>query len=270
MDKIQEHLSMIYKTSLLAEEHFVNKHQDELARFVFCGVQKVSRICLSFLRLYPQLASTNDLEFSLGILARSVLMDMILVLKIKNICINHPNNSLEELKVEVKEFCYAVIADGTNHIIDEIFSSKKLSDEEKKKQSLKLASLFSKAFDLSVGRPKLKNQYKYRLGSLGKESQHPTLVTGESVMNLYSYYSKYDHLSHWTSLSSTHLPFENRKDKLDLSIILMVIHLRDLLSIAHDFDENYKILLPFMNDLQNYLDESYRKELESNEQANHE
>lgn len=264
MDKIQEHLNIVYKTSVLAEKHFVNKHQDELIRFVFCGVQKVSRISLAFLRLYPQLDYTRDLEFSLGILSRSILMDMILTLRIKSICVNHPDNNFDELKVEVKAFCYTVIADGTNHIIDSIFSSTKLSDEEKKEQASKLASVFSKAFDFSGDRPKLKNEYKYSLGTIGKKSQHPTLVTGESVVDLYSYYSKYDHLSHWTSLSSTHIPYERRKGKLDLSIILMLMHLRDLLSIAYDFDKDYKILIPYMSDLQKHLDESYKKEFEEN------
>ncbi len=41
----------------------------------------------------------------------------------------------------------------------------------------------------------------------------------------------------------------------------MVMHLRDLLSIAHDFDNHYKTLSPYMDDLQSHLNQSYDEEI---------
>ncbi len=85
MEKIEKHIGILFKTSLNSPSHFVNKEQNEVERFVFCGIEKVNKISLAFLRLYPQMLNANDLEFSLGILARSVLMDMILSMGVKGI-----------------------------------------------------------------------------------------------------------------------------------------------------------------------------------------
>lgn len=91
------------------------------------------------------------------------------------------------------------------------------------------------------------------------------MVTADTIYNLYSYYSKYDHLSHWTSLSQ-HIPFDKRKGKLGLSIILIAMHLRDLLSIAYDFDDEYKVLLPYINDLDRHLNENYLEGFDENDE----
>ena len=70
-------------------------------------------------------------------------------------------------------------------------------------------------------------------------------------------------MSHWTSASNL-IPFKERKNNLDLSIILTVMHLRDLLAFVYDFDEDYKAVKSVLNELQNYLDESYKKEFGKN------
>jgi len=257
MDKITEHLNTVFFTAFHSKNHFINKGQDDLIRFVFCGLQKTSRISQTCLRLYPEMNEENELEFSLGLLMRSLLMDMILVLKFKSICFEYKGNDKEELKKLVKDFCYMIINDGTKHFIEEIFSSEKLTEEEKKEHANKFASVFSNAFDFSNDKPKLKREFRFSLTDIYKQSNGEAFVTAETIYSLYSYYSKYEHLSHWTSVASTHFPFEQRKGKLDTAIILLVSHARDLLSIAYDFDENYKMLLPYMDDLQKHLDDSY-------------
>lgn len=256
MDKIKEHLETIYITSKASQNHFINKSQDELVRFVFCGIQKISKISSALLNLYKDLDDSEDLEFSIGILCRSVLMDMILVMGIKKIYFQFDGQNYEDIKEKIKVYSLKMINDGTKYFIDEIHSSEKLSEEQKKEYSLRFTSLFSKAFDHTGDKPKLKKDFNYKLIEIYKDSKDPKMITGEAIYNLYSYYSKYDHLSHWTSLSQ-HIPFEQRKGKLDLSIILMVMHLRELLSIAYDFTDEYKILLPYIEELHKHLDENW-------------
>lgn len=262
MDKIQNHITVLYKTSLISKDHFVNKQQNEVERFVYCGIEKVNKISLAFSRLYPQILEVNALEFSLGILSRSLLMDMILCMGVKAIFFKYNGSNLEELRDEVKEYCYKRLSDGTNHLIEEVFASKEFTEEEKTQKAKRFASIFPKAFDVSGEKPKWnKKEFSNSLKSIYTATQNSNIVTGEDMYSLYSYYSKYDHLSHWTSLSS-HIPFESRKGKLDLSIILMVMHLKDLLIIAHDFDQHYKILLPYIEELQNHLNDSYIEEVD--------
>jgi hypothetical protein len=231
MEKINDHISVVFKIASFAHPHFLNKKQDEIERFTFCGIEKVLKISSTFLRLYSEIVDDNFLEFSLGILSRSVLMDMILVNGLKSVCYEYNGNEKNELKEEVKSYCYKVICDGTPQLIEEVFDSDELSLEQKIAQSQTFASIFFKAFDTSSDKPKLKKDFRFRLREI-YEGQDSRIVTGKTVYNLYSYYSKYDHLSHLTSLSA-HIPFKNRKDKLDLSIILMVMHLRDLLTISY-------------------------------------
>jgi len=253
---ILDHLSITHFTSKMTMNHFLNKVQDEMIRFVYCGVQKTSKVSIAILKLYPQIKENEDLEFSLGILVRSVLMDMILAMGVKKIYLKYNGGNYELIKDEIKSYCFKVINDGTKHFLDEIDSSQKLSEKEKKEHFEKFTASFSNAFDFSSPKPKLKKEYNLRLAEIYYESKDSSFVTGEAIYNLYSYYSKYDHLSHWTSLSQK-IPFEQRKGKLDLAVILIVMHLRDILSIAYDFDENYKVLLPYITDLNEHLKKNY-------------
>ncbi len=185
-------------------------------------------------------------------------MDMILLMEVKRISTKYDGKNFETIKEEIREYCLNVLNDGTKYFLDEIHSSQKLSEEEKKEYSNKFVSKFLKAFDTSGDKPKLKRGFSFKLVDIYKNSQGSPFVTNDATYNLYSYYSKYDHLSHWTSLSS-HINFEDRKGKLDLSIILMVFYLRDLLSVAFDFAENYKMLSPYIEELNEFLNTNYNR-----------
>lgn len=258
MVNIQDHINIVFGTSFNSQNHFKNKQQNAIDRFVFCGIEKVSKISLAFLRLYPQINTTSELEFSLGILARSVLMDMILVMGIKKIIYKLNDNNISEIKEEVKDYCYKIISDGTNYIIDEVFDNENISEEEKSEKAGIFVSIFPNIFDTSNARPKRKSEFRYTIAGIYKNNHNPDLSSSKVVYNLYNYYSKYDHLSHWTSLSQK-IPFDKRKGKLDLAITLIVIHLRDLLAIGYDMSEEYKILGTYIDELQNYLDTNYNQ-----------
>ncbi|MEO9145494.1 MAG: hypothetical protein ABI237_08035 [Ginsengibacter sp.] len=245
---IQKTLWTVFSVSMQLQKHLVNKYQNEVERFVFCGLEKTNKISLAFLSLYPQINDNEEIEFSLGILARSVLMDMILVLEIKNTHKEYQHETTDILRQKLKNCCLKLINDGTKYFVEEIYSSQNLSDEEKKSKSKMFTSIFPNAFNESPDKPKLKKEYEFNLTKIGKDAKDTDPIFSNAIFNLYSYYSKYDHLSHWTSLSS-HFPFEEKKGKLDLSIILMKQHLKDLIQIMIDYDDNYKDLQSYVNDL---------------------
>lgn len=247
-------LLVLQKVSTLASNHYVQKNQNEVERFVFAGIEKIRKNSLVFIKLYPEMDANEEIEFSLGILGRSILMDMILVLGIKNIYIEFEGINSESFRNSLKEYCYKIISDGTKHFIDEIFSSNNLSLDEKKKLSLQFASVFSKAFDTCLEKPKLNKDFKIVLQRIIEDCKDYRLVNRDVISNLYSYYSKYDHLSNWTPVSS-HIPFEQRKGKIELAIILIVMHLIDLLIIAKDFDNSYESLIPYIDELEKSLND---------------
>lgn len=256
MEQIQEHLRLILKISINSQNHFVKKYQDELIRFVYCGIEKVQKVSSTFLMFYSQMDNNDELEFSLGILARTLLMDMILVLKIKSITLDHTGN-LEELRIKLKQFCYGIVTDGAKYELDQIYFNNSLTEDKKKEYYEIIDKVFPNAFDFSGDKPKTKIKNGVNLSKFCKECQHTSLTDRERICSLYFYYSKYDHLSHLSSLLPSEVSFEKRKEMIDLSIILTITHLKDLLAIAHDFDKEYKILFPYITELKNHFANHY-------------
>lgn len=257
MHKSELHLGFVYKTIINSKNHFLNKNQNDLVRFVFCGLEKTERITRTFLLLYPNVSETfEDLEFSMGILGRSLLMDMILVMKVKHIISTHEGDT-NELKKVVKQFCYSVVFDGAKNVINQVKADKRISKEKRDDFFKSIDNEFPNAFDFSNDKPKVKTGIDINLSSFCRDCQDTELTEKSTICFLYSYYSKYDHLSHLTSKLSAEILFKDRKEMLDRVILLMVLHLRDLLSIAFDFEEEYKILAPYIKEIEQHLKEHY-------------
>lgn len=250
------HLHVVSSTTLITLPLFEGKVQDELVRLVYVGIQKISKISLVFLRLYEQVNESEDLEFSLGILSRSIMMDMILVMGLQKISAKHNGSNHEEIKDEIKNYCLKVISDGTEHLINQIKVTENISEDEKNRISLNLASIFPAVFNISNNVTRRAPEFKKdSLAKVYKESKHINQEINETIYHLYDYYSKYDHLSHFTSLFQNYTSFEIRKGKLDLSVLLMGMHLQRLLALAYDYADGYKELLQYIEDL-----EKHRKE----------
>jgi hypothetical protein len=259
MNKIYEHLNLISSTSLIAMPFFEGKNQNELDRFVYVGIKKISKISLAFLRLYEQVDDSEDLEFSLGILSRSIMMDMILLMGIQKILIKYNENNYDEVKEEIKNYCLKIISDGTTHLIEQIHESEILSNQEKSDAAVRLASKFSDVFDFSTDTPKIKKEYRFKHSNIYKESKQLNIEDNKSIYHLYDFYSKYDHLSHWAS-EFDKIPIEIRKGKLDLSILYMGYHLKNLLAIAYDFADGYTSLLPLIQDIEKSENENFEND----------
>lgn len=251
MEKINDHINLLILTSSQSKNHFLNKEQLEIARFVYCAIQKLSKVSFSLRNLYSDPDEFSRFEFGIGILCRSVLMDMILVMEIKHICYTNLSEGFESIKEKIKTSCYKFLGDGTEHLVKNILANDKYSKEEKDQLIKNFTNLFNKAFDSSADNPKLKKDYRFSLAEIIKATKHELNVTGEDIVDLYSFYSKYDHLSHWTSLAQK-FDIAKRLARFETSLRLMILHLRDLLAIAFDF-EDYKMLLPYLDDLSQYL-----------------
>jgi hypothetical protein len=189
-------------------------------------------------------------------------MDMILMLKLKSLIISH-NEISEELIQIVKKFCYSVIVDGAKYELDNIFYNEKITEVDKQKSYQIIDKIFPNAFDFSKEKPKLKltSVMKISLSNFCQESKDQNHNEHERICSLYFYYSKYDHLSHLSSLLPSELSFERRKKMFDSTVVLIVMHLRDLLATAHDFNNRYKILLPYIEEIEMHLKFHYSENI---------
>jgi hypothetical protein len=74
------------------------------------------------------------------------------------------------------------------------------------------------------------------------------------VYDLYSFYSKYDHISHWTSVFTSDFPFEDLKKKIVSSVAMIVMNIRDLIIVGGLVSEELAaIYLPYVNKLNVFM-----------------
>jgi len=243
---------------------YFQKGGDEIARFAFCAIEKISKTAQGIKRLYTALDGNDDLEFSLGILLRSLMMDNLMIQNIKYQIFSakddKPQIDSAAIKEIVKAICYKFLADGTDNFIKDLKLSDNLSPAQQEAAAKQFASMFPKAYDLTSGKPILKKEFKFQIKSLYTDSKHESLVSLDSTYNLYTFWSKYDHLSQWTSMAKQ-IPFEHRKGKIDLAIVIILMQLRDALVLAYDFDPNYSVLEPLFNRIQEHLQKEYDPEI---------
>ncbi|OQP43439.1 hypothetical protein A4H97_33955 [Niastella yeongjuensis] len=238
----------IFKAGVGAHPFLTNRQQDECIRYIFCGVDKVEKVIQGILHLYPSLRDNPDMEMPLGILLRSLLMDGILHMKAKSIASQLDNTNQDAVYSELKEYCLAVLNDATNFFVEEIYRSQTMSSEQKADTAARFVQPFSRAFDLSAERPKIRQEYKLNLNRIAKEHITGGTEPTDAIYNLYSFYSKYDHLSHFTGLSNR-ISDNHKANKINLGILLIAMYLRDLLALAYNFDGASEGLLEIIEEL---------------------
>jgi hypothetical protein len=145
------------------------------------------------------------------------------------------------------------------HELRNIQTDDRILDADKKKYYAKIDATFPYAFDFTGEKPKQNSTaiMDINLSAFCKESKNKNLNEQERICYLYSYYSKYDHLSHHSSFLPSILSFEERRKKFDSTVVLILMHLQDLLATAHDFNDDYKILSSYIREIKNHLDSHY-------------
>lgn len=255
MENIQERLEFIYKKAVAAEDSF-NKKQDKVLRFLFCAIQKLKKTSLALSRLYSDQEYSEDMEFGIGILIRPLVMDMILMMKLKSIYSSYVE-VCDEMLEKIENTCYIFILDGTQNIIDNISQSSE-PQSEKTKAYQTIFKMFQNSFEYKKDKLLLKKEFSSKYNSLTLTAILNDITDDDEnkrniINDLYCYYSKYEHLSHWTSLTQTNLDFDRRKNKIGLSSVLILLHLKDLLLMSLDFDKNNKMIETHIRDIQIYI-----------------
>jgi hypothetical protein len=212
--------------------------QDSLRRFIYCCTEKIHKSMHTLQFLLQKTIDDNN-EFSMGLMLRSLMMDAILTQYLRYLTLQAANTddlaTIEKLKHQSLVF----IADGTEHVIRDFVDFGDVPFSEKQKLTQRIANVFPGVFTINEkGIPKLNSQFKYKLRELHKQSEHAMQPTRKLVYDLYAYYSKYDHVSHWTSILNK-LPLSEKIRKLQSAIVVILYNFRDLMVIS-TFDKDLK------------------------------
>lgn len=178
--------------------HVLTGEQNSLKRFLYCCVEKLSKLTQSLQTLYPLVYGQPDLELSVGILLRSLLMDSILTQYLRYFTLEVTEENYDETITKLHEESLVLIADGTANIIQDFFATDKLDDSQKRELAHRIASFFPGLFlneDKAV-MPKLKKEYRVSLAKFHEKGKHDNQHSYQNVYELYAFYSKYDHVSH--------------------------------------------------------------------------
>jgi hypothetical protein len=235
----------------------LQNNQDVNKRFAYCVFLKQYKSFNSVKDLFQKLDENPNHEFSLGIILRSMLMDCILIQHLRFIVRSRVGQDEEMTKSMVYKSTYSFIADGTKQIMQDIELNPSIARAEKDQAYLKLTGLFPDVFDLRPGNyPKLKQEYAFKLVDLHNNSAHPDLLSRVPVYDLYSFYSKYDHISHWTSIFTSDFTPEYLKKKIVSSIAMILMNIRDLIIVGGLVSEELAaIYLPYVNEMDMFMKE---------------
>jgi uncharacterized pyridoxamine 5'-phosphate oxidase family protein len=206
-------------------------NQDQIARYFYCTVDKIYKCTTSLKILYANMHDNIDIEFSMGILTRSMLMDCIQGQYIFYKTSEITNENQEQVILEINRICLSFIADGTTHFIDRVFENSELTFERKKEVSKNLAKHFFEAFDFSGDKPKFKIGFKPKpLSKIYSELADKDLLVLKKAFENYDFYSKYDHISHWSS-EINNLDLNRKEKRLQASLLYILLNLQSLTEI---------------------------------------
>lgn len=254
---IKELLKVIIDISAKANLSLLSKDKTSVERFVSVGNYKVRKVAISLLKLYETLEFDKDYEFAMGILLRSMLMDMILMFEVKFVYIDYKDKEIDEFRKAINDTCFKLLVDGTSYIISSVEESNRYNQEDKKKIIKHFLVGYESAFDFSKEPPKLKKEFKVSHSSINtkrnSKEEYCEIERANEIYGLYSFYSKYDHLSNWTAIPSETKPIETLQDCIDYSIILLAFHLEELLLLMYDFNNNKLELKNLAKELESYL-----------------
>lgn len=245
---------LLHMTSRHCLSH-LRGEQNAITRFVWCCVDKIFLCTTSLKTLIPQLEQNVNNEFSIGIILRSMLMDGILIQRLVSILHNHTVNGQIELTgsyVAIDKQSLIYLADGTMKLIDMLYGDDRLTLEQRITVCRNMANTFPGAFDTTGEKPKRNTDFKL----VNLQNEYEAIVNKEEtariIYNNYNIYSKYDHVSHWSSELQT-MSIDNRKHRIESSLFMIMLSLREILKLPYLYNPQHKdSMIKAMNQIDDF------------------
>lgn len=174
--------------------YFQDKKKTDPELFCFLITERLNSASFGLKNLLKDMVSNKQLEYSCGIILRSVLLDYMIVL---NAIIKiSDSTSGKDANDELNLFCSTMLSECVNHTLKDI-SKLKFPSEDQKKLYKNIAQMYSEciepyANDGSVPIPKF--QKTYSPGKLfEKIFNNKDFRQYSNTYEAYLFYSKYDH-----------------------------------------------------------------------------
>lgn len=169
-------------------------------------------------------------------------MDGILIKRLVSILHNHMDNDQIDLTgsyaaIDKQSLIY--LADGTMKLMDMLYGDGRLTFEQRITVCRNMANTFPGAFDTTGEKPKRNADFKL----VNLKDEYEAIVnkdeTARIIYNNYNIYSKYDHVSHWSSELQT-MSIDNRKHRIESSLFMIMLSLREILTLPYLYNPQHK------------------------------
>lgn len=189
-------------------------------------------------------------------------MDCILIERVVGILDDHILNgqiNVDMAYIAIDKQCLLYVADGTNKLIDMLYEDETIPLKTRIEVCRNMANQFPNVFDTNNNKPKLSPEFnnvvlhnEYTFIS-NKQKKH------KIIYNNYKIYSKYDHVSHWSS-EFRNIPLKNRHIRIESSLSMIILSMRELLKLPYLFGVDLK---KEISDIMTNIDD-YFKNIEFN------
>jgi hypothetical protein len=196
MKELEERLEYTSKKSDELLMHFNASSGNDTHFFCLYMLERLNFSTLGLQTIYKDLFSKTQLEYSAGIIVRTVLLDYMIVLNTHVIIDENINKDIKEVRQKVDSFCTTMLSDCINHTLRDI-DRLKIPKEDLKKLYKGIASMYPESFETYKNdgtRPVEKVKGSFRTTKLFENLfNSKSLRTYSDVYQAYLFYSKYDH-----------------------------------------------------------------------------
>jgi hypothetical protein len=196
--KIIDDLAFLQTTADATYSYMSNIEQGQIQKFCFGMIKRLGDTASSTKLLFENLEENPNLEFSIGIMFRAVILDALISMNlykvIKQMQIAHESNAV--IEQEVLKFCNIYLADGLNKTIRYFEDASKylnLTEEDVKKKKIDFIKLYSIYFsENNSGKVKF-DQVKGGKELFKQLAMDDNFKEISKIYDCYMFFSKYDH-----------------------------------------------------------------------------
>lgn len=202
MDKILQHLNFIIDTLSKTNSYLYPKQLTSTQLFCLGLFERLYNGCLSFQLLFDRVDKIPQIEFTIGITTRALLLDTLISMNLYRIYkdLRKQGKSAEEIEAVAKLYCETILSDGIDKTFDYLQMAKDLGyiDEIHLQKSFNNMAVVHKPFleahNNDGTRPQMKIKGYYSPTKLFKElAQTKDLKNVATLYDTYLFFSKYDH-----------------------------------------------------------------------------
>jgi hypothetical protein len=221
MENIFKRLEFVIQKSDEITKHFDKREREEVTLFSLCMLDRLNFSSESLMILMNQFNSNTKVEYSCGIIIRSVLLDYLIVLNAHEIYDRHLND-VEKLYEELKGFAIMMLCDTVRNTLEHLESlESQFTQGDMQKMYTNIVDMNPECFEAykkDGSKPKIKSKDKRSPKQLFNVlMKSKSLKNYRGIYEIYLFYSKYDHFGQMFYQLSRKIPI-GKLENIDRAI----------------------------------------------------